>query len=58
MTTRLTVRTASPYEVVVGHGVTDETRLLVGAAARRVAIIHPPTLLDRAASLRVVLHDL
>jgi 3-dehydroquinate synthase len=58
MTTRLTVRTASPYEVVVGHGVTDEARLLVGADARRVAIIHPPTLLDRAASLRDVLHDL
>ena len=58
MTTRLTVHTASPYEVVVGHGVTDETRTLVGADARRVAIVHPPTLIDRAANLRDVLSDL
>ena len=58
MTTRLTVRTASPYEVVIGHGVTAEARLLVGADARRVAIIHPPTLLDRASELRDVLDDL
>jgi 3-dehydroquinate synthase len=58
MTTRLTVHTASPYDVVVGHGVTDEARLLVGAEARRVAIIHPPTLIERAASLRDVLSDL
>ena len=58
MSTRLTVRTASPYEVVVGHGVTAEVRLLVGADARRVAIIHPPTLLDRAADLRDALDDI
>ena len=58
MTTRLTVHTSSPYEVVVGHGVTDEARLLVGADARRVAIIHPPTLIDRAANLRDLLGDL
>jgi 3-dehydroquinate synthase len=58
MTSRLTVRTASPYDVVVGHGVTSEARLLVGADARRVAIIHPPTLLDRAGDLRDVLNDL
>ena len=58
MTTRLTVHTASPYEVVVGHGVTDEVRSLVGDEARRVAVIHPPTLRDRAEHLRTVLDDL
>jgi 3-dehydroquinate synthase len=58
MTTRLTVHTASPYEVVVGHGVTDEVRSLVGDEARRVAIIHPLTLHDRAEHLRAVLDDL
>jgi 3-dehydroquinate synthase len=58
MTTRLTVHTASPYDVVVGHGVTDEARLLVGAEARRVAIIHPSTLIDLAANLRDALNDL
>ena len=58
MTTRLTVQTASPYEVVVGHGVTDEVRLLVGDAARRVAVVHQPTLRDRAEHLRTVLDGL
>jgi 3-dehydroquinate synthase len=57
MTTRLTVHTASPYEVVVGHGVTDEARRLVGPDARRVAVIHPPTLVERATLLRSVLAD-
>ena len=57
MTTRLTVHTASPYEVVVGHGVTDEARRLVGPDARRVAVIHPRALLDRATHLRDVLDD-
>ena len=58
MTTRLTVHTASPYEVVVGHGVTDEVRSLVGDEARRVAVVHPPTLRDRAEHLRTVLDGL
>jgi 3-dehydroquinate synthase len=57
MTTRLTVSTASPYEVVVGHGVIEEARDLVGPDARRVAVIHPPTLVDRATHLRSVLAD-
>ena len=58
MTTRLTVHTASPYEVVVGHGVTDELRSLIGDEARRVAVVHPPTLRDRAEHLRTVLDGL
>ncbi len=55
MTTRLTVRTASPYEVVIGHGVTGEARQLVGDDARRVAIVHAPTLRERAEHLRETL---
>ncbi len=58
MTTRLTVHTASPYDVVVGHGVTYEARRLVGPDARRVAVIHSPALLERATQLRAVLDDL
>ena len=58
MTTRLTVHTASPYDVVVGHGVTDEARQMVGPDARRVAVIHSPALLERAAHLRAALDDL
>lgn len=51
MTTRLTVNAATPYDVVVGHGVTGELRGLLGGAAR-AAIIHPPTLRDRAEMMR------
>jgi 3-dehydroquinate synthase len=54
MTTRLKVNTATPYEVVVGHGVTSELCGLV-AGASRVAVIHPPTLRDRAERLRATL---
>lgn len=58
MTTRLTVRTASPYEVVIGHGVSDAARRLVGSDARRVAVIHSPALLERATQLHVAFDDL
>ncbi|MGH3459710.1 3-dehydroquinate synthase [Aeromicrobium sp.] len=58
MTTRLTVRTASPYEVVIGHGVTDEARRLVGSDAHRVAVIHSPALLERATHLQGAVDDL
>lgn len=54
MTTRLTVNAATPYDVVVGSGVTSELRGLVGGAAR-AAVIHPPTLRDRAEILRASL---
>lgn len=50
-TVRMKVNTASPYEVVVGRGITGELRGLLDRAAR-VAIIHPPTLRDRAETLR------
>jgi 3-dehydroquinate synthase len=51
MTTRVRVNAATPYEVVVGHGVTAELRDLLKGASR-VAIVHPPTLRDRAERLR------
>ncbi len=54
MTTRLTVNAAMPYDVVVGHGVTAELRPLLDGAAR-AAIIHPPTLRDRAEIIRASL---
>jgi 3-dehydroquinate synthase len=57
MTTRITVRTAAPYEVVVGHGVLDETRDLVGPGAHRVAVLHPPPLRAQAEALRGTLDD-
>jgi len=51
----LTVNAASsvgtPYEVVIGHGVSDELGGLLGDVAR-AAIIHPPALRGRAEILR------
>ena len=42
MTTRLTVRTDHPYDVVIGNGVHEELRGLIGfgLGVLRVAIIH------------------
>lgn len=54
-TTRLTVKTASPYDVVIGHGVHGELRGLLGTDVARVAIIHPAALAQRAHSLRETL---
>ncbi|TXL62975.1 3-dehydroquinate synthase [Aeromicrobium terrae] len=58
MTTRLTVATGAPYDVVIGHGVLSELRGLVGTDARRVAVVHSPTLQDRAEALRSELTEL
>jgi 3-dehydroquinate synthase len=54
VTTRLKVNAATPYEVVVGHGVTSELRGLLDGTAR-VAVIHPPTMRDRAERLRATI---
>jgi 3-dehydroquinate synthase len=59
VTARLKVNAASPYEVVVGHGVSAELGGLLDAIAGngslvrgRVAVIHPPRLRGRAEDLR------
>lgn len=44
--TVLHVATASPYDVVVGHGVLDRLRSLLPAGVQRVAIICPEALED------------
>lgn len=54
MTTRLSVNAATPYEVVVGSGAALELPSLLDGAAR-VAVIHPPTLRDRAERLRAMI---
>ena len=54
MTTRVTVNAAEPYDVVVGSGATLELPALLEGAAR-VAVIHPPTLRDRAERLRALI---
>ncbi len=51
MIARLKVNAASPYEVVVGHGVSGELAGMLEGASR-AAIIHPSTLRERAEELR------
>jgi len=51
-TTRLTVATASPYDVVIGTGVHGQLRELLGEGVTRVAIVHPASLVGRAHDLR------
>ncbi|MCW2790751.1 MAG: 3-dehydroquinate synthase [Aeromicrobium sp.] len=54
MTTRLRVPTERPYDVVIGNGVHEQLRGLVGfgLGVLRVAIIHPPSMLKQAQILR------
>jgi len=52
--TRVEVRTAAAYEVVIGHGLADRLPALVGDA-RRVAVIHPETLAETAEACRKTL---
>ncbi|WP_045743196.1 MULTISPECIES: 3-dehydroquinate synthase [Actinoplanes] len=47
MVTRIPVTGDRPYEVVVGRGLAGELPEMIDGAAR-VAVIHPPTLRDRA----------
>ena len=42
--TVLPVRGASPYEVVVGHGLADRLPGILGPRTRRVAVLHPAEL--------------
>ncbi|WP_375486820.1 3-dehydroquinate synthase [uncultured Jatrophihabitans sp.] len=45
--TRIEVAGARPYPVLVGRGLLDELAPLLGGATQ-VAVVHPPTLTDRA----------
>ena len=46
--TRIAVRAERPYDVVVGSGLLDELPGLLGEGVQRVAVLHPPTLIDDA----------
>ena len=52
MTSRIRVETAAPYDVLVGQGVRQRLPDLLADDVRRVAIVHPAVLADRAAELR------
>ncbi len=49
--TRIEVGGPAPYPVLVGHGLGPELAPLLSGAAR-VAVLHPPTLRDRAGAAR------
>ena len=49
--TRLTVRTAAPYDVLIGSGVLDTVGELLGPA-RQVAVVHPEALSALGSGLR------
>ena len=49
--TQLTVRTAAPYDVLIGSGVLDAVGELLGPA-RQVAVIHPEALSSLGSGLR------
>jgi len=65
--TRMHVAGSSPYDVVVGHGVLDEVRAMLGSSPQRVAVCYPEPLVhlaDRVIAtlagievLRIVLPD-
>ena len=46
--TRIQVTAERPYEVLVGHGLLGELPGLLGDGVQRVAVIHPPTMIDVA----------
>ena len=49
--TRITVRGAAPYDVVVGHGLLGELAAMV-ERSQRVAVVHPASLRESADALR------
>jgi 3-dehydroquinate synthase len=57
MSTRIRVETAEPYDVVVEAGASQHLAELVGDDVRRVAVLHPTVLRERAAALRGDLLD-
>ncbi|BCY13673.1 3-dehydroquinate synthase [Actinoplanes sp. L3-i22] len=56
MVTRIPVKGDRPYDVIVGRGLFDELPALLDGAAR-VAVIHPPTLRERAAAVAAAVGD-
>ncbi|HEX2894713.1 MAG TPA: 3-dehydroquinate synthase [Marmoricola sp.] len=55
--TRLPVRGASPYDVVVGHGVLGEVPAMLGEAPQRVAVCFPEPLAGLAARVAAELGE-
>jgi 3-dehydroquinate synthase len=50
--TKITVGGEAPYDVLVGRDILNQLGDLIGTDARKVLIVHPPTLGGRASALR------
>ncbi|GAA5027412.1 3-dehydroquinate synthase [Microbacterium fluvii] len=51
-TTSIRVTGDKPYEILVGRGILAQLGEVIPAAARKLLIVHPPTLRERAEQLR------
>lgn len=56
-TSTITVGGTDPYDVHIGRGILDQLPALIGSEAKKVLIVHPPTLGARAVALRESLVD-
>ncbi|HWI31719.1 MAG TPA: 3-dehydroquinate synthase [Microbacterium sp.] len=54
-TTTISVTTGTGYDITVGHGILSTLGDALPPAARKVLVIHPPTLAAQAEALRVAL---
>ncbi len=55
--TRIQVTAERPYEVLVGNGLLGELPGLLGDGVQRVAVIHPPTMIDVAERINHLLGE-
>jgi len=56
-TSTITVGGTDPYDVIIGRDILDQLPGLIGTDAKKVLIVHPPTLGARAVALRESLVD-
>ena len=55
--TRIAVRAERPYEVLIGRDLLDHVLPLLGTEARRVAVLHPPTMIKLGEDLERLLTE-
>src|SRR5215212_1603431 len=53
--TRIPIRAERPYEVIIGRDLLDQILPLIGPEARRVAVLHPPTMIKLGEDLERLL---
>ena len=54
---RIQVSAERPYEVIIGRGLLDEVLPMLGPDVRRVAVLHPPTMIKLGEDLERLLAD-